>query len=356
MDRRPTQSDVARAAGVHRATVSLVFKNHPSIPEQTKSKVRMCAEKLGYSPDPMLSALAAYRGRLRPRAFEGTLAWLTNDDGTESWRGVAGFRDLYEGASARAKIHGFHIEGFDLKRSAPSPERLASMFRFRNIHGILLPPQLEPNTEIEFPWQEFCAVTFGYSLVKPQLHTVTATQFRSMVQTMRQLKRLGYKRIGFFFTANHDEKTDHNYLAGYLVERYGCGKSATIPPLFLSEAYPEKFKKWYEKYRPEAIVTGNRDTLDFLQSLRIRVPLDLGVASPLVPQRNSKLAGVYEDSFHIGEVATDFLVAMIHRGERGVPVRSQRVHIEGEWNPGSTLRQMADAVAPDSTEQYAEIA
>ena len=336
--RRPTQSDIAKIVGVHRATVSLAFKNHPSIPESTKAKIRECAEKLGYAPDPMLSSLAAYRSRNRPKAFQGTLAWLTNGD--TGWRTNALFVDFYNGAFERAKTHGFNLEVFDLQNSGMSCERMASILHTRNIGGILLPPQIHSNVEItDFPWELFSAVTFGYSLVKPELHCVTSTQFRAMVRTMRQVKALGYERIGFFFTAMHDEKTDHNYLAGYLVETFQMQKSGNIPPLFFSEYQPEIFREWFKKYRPDVIVTGNRDILKMLKSLGINAPSDVGIASPLVLEPNSPIAGVYENSFHIGEVALDFLVAMIHRGERGIPISPQRVLVEGIWNPGKTLRK-----------------
>jgi LacI family transcriptional regulator/LacI family repressor for deo operon, udp, cdd, tsx, nupC, and nupG len=335
--RRPTQSDVAKMAGVHRASVSLAFKNHPSIPEGTKKRIRHCAEKLGYAPDPMLSSLAAYRSRNRPKAFQGTLAWLTN--GYADWRENALFRDFYAGASQRAKTHGFNLEVFDLQQLGMSCERTAAILHARNIGGVLLPPQPRSNVEIiGFPWEDFSAVTFGYSLVKPELHCVTSTQFRAMVRTMREVKALGYERIGFFFTPEHDEKTDHNYLAGYLAETFQMHKGESIPPLFSSERPPQLFMEWFERHRPQVIVTGNRDILMMLKSLGIDAPSDVGVASPLVLEKDSPLAGVYENSFHIGEVALDFLVAMIHRGERGIPACPQRVLVEGTWNPGRTLR------------------
>ena len=56
--RRVTQLDVAREAGVHRSTVSLAFRNHPSIPAETRERVMRVAKKLGYTIDPMLAALA----------------------------------------------------------------------------------------------------------------------------------------------------------------------------------------------------------------------------------------------------------------------------------------------------------
>lgn len=294
----------------------------------------------------MLSALAAYRGRLRPKAFQGGLAWLTNDVPGLSWRHVLAYRDYYAGAAAMARTHGFSLDVFDLKMSAPSPERLTAIFRARNIHGILLPPQLAPDVEIAFPWQDFSAVTFGSSLVKPRLHAVASSQFRSTVLTMRELRRRGYQRIGLFFASGHDEKTDHNYLAGYLVERFATPPADAIPPLFTQGVDPGKFKQWYERYRPAAIVTGYREILALLDALGIRVPRDMGVASPLLERdmldQKRQLSGIYEDSVHIGEVAMELLAAMIQRGERGVPRLPQRVLVEGVWVQGATLRLAID--------------
>src|SRR5688572_25664991 len=44
---RTTQDDVARAAGVHRTTVSLALKHHPRIPGETQERVRRIADELG---------------------------------------------------------------------------------------------------------------------------------------------------------------------------------------------------------------------------------------------------------------------------------------------------------------------
>ena len=84
--RRVTQLDVARRAGVHRATVSMALRNHPNIPPATRDRILKIAATLGYSPDPMLSALAAYRSRQRGPTFHGTLAWLANSAFGFDWR------------------------------------------------------------------------------------------------------------------------------------------------------------------------------------------------------------------------------------------------------------------------------
>ena len=351
MKRRLTQSDVAKAAGVHRSTVSLCFKNDSGIPYETKQKVLRCAQEIGYYPDPMLSSLSVYRSRMQPKSFQGTIAWLANDCEGESapggWRIVKSTARYYEGALKRAKSHGFQIDVFDLAKS--NPLKLAALFRARNIRGILVPPQLLTTKEIKFPWEDFSSVTFGYSLVKPKLHTVTATHFRSMVMMMQELKRRGYRRIGFFFDASHDNRTDHNPLAGFLVESFLHNDEPMIPPLLCSYQETNEFMEWYQKYRPDALITGHTHILDVLRALNIAVPDTLGVAMSCVWDNQDILSGVYEDSVLIGEVAVDYLVGLIHRGERGVPSNPTRLHVEGVWYEGKTVRQITESPALNAT-------
>jgi DNA-binding LacI/PurR family transcriptional regulator len=342
--RRVTQQDIARKAGVHRATVSMAIKGHPNIPKETRERILAIAASLGYEPDPMLSALAAYRNRRRPATFHGTLAWLINSAYGFDWRDRTlrpHFSDYHEGATEQARRYGFQIEIFDFNARGMTPARMASILAARGIPGILLCPQPRPETNLEFPWQNFSAVTFGYSLATPRLHTVGATQYRAMRLTVRQIRRLGYRRIGLALDGDHDLRTDHNYLAGYLVEEHlaGAPRSAAVP--ILSSPYPDHgaVTRWLKAHKPDAIVTGNYHFLDVLRSFGKHVPEDIGVACPLLPSADTELAGVIENSPEIGTVAVDFLIGMIHRQERGVPGNPQRIHVEGRWLEGKTLRQ-----------------
>ncbi len=325
----------------------MAFKAHPNIPAQTRDRILKIAAELGYSPDPMLSALAAYRNNKRPATFHGTLAWLTNSAYGFDWRDRTlrpHFSDYYEGAASQAKLYGFKLEIFDLNSLRMSPNRLASILNARGVSGILLCPQPRPETSLDFPWKNFSSVTFGYSLAAPRLHTVSSTQYRAMRQTMHELRRLGYRRIGLALDGDHDLRTDNNYLAGYLVEEHlaGVGDKLSVP--ILSAPYPDHkaVTRWLQAHKPDAVVTGNYHFLDVLRSLGHRVPEDIGVVCPLLPSADTELAGIIEDSVGIGSVAVDFLIGMIHRRERGVPTNPQRIHVEGRWLSGKTLRNSID--------------
>ena len=63
MARRPTIADVAKLAGVSRATVSFVLNNRPGVAADTQQRVRSAAEELGWTPSSSARALST--GRVR---------------------------------------------------------------------------------------------------------------------------------------------------------------------------------------------------------------------------------------------------------------------------------------------------
>src|SRR4051812_45791305 len=188
---RTTQDDVARAAGVHRTTVSLALKRHPRIPGETQERVCRIADQLGYVPDPMLSSLVAYRTQKRPEAFHGTLAWLVSSARGFNWQEVPHFPASYAGAHARPRRCGLESALFDLSSPDMTAARPAGILRARNISGLLLCPQRIPRLALDFPWQTFSTVTFGYGIAEPKLHPVSPAHYLAVRRIMDELRACG---------------------------------------------------------------------------------------------------------------------------------------------------------------------
>jgi LacI family transcriptional regulator/LacI family repressor for deo operon, udp, cdd, tsx, nupC, and nupG len=83
--------------------------------------------------------------------------------------------------------------------------------------------------------------------------------------------------------------------------------------------------------------------LSKLKGLGMAVPQDIGFASCSLESVDSEVSGLCENSLEIGTVAVDFLIAMIHRGERGLPAHTQHILVEGTWVGGTTVQHSAKA-------------
>ncbi|MES2694074.1 MAG: LacI family transcriptional regulator, partial [Verrucomicrobiota bacterium] len=107
----------------------------------------------------------------------GTLAWIVNSQPGYQWEDGPYYSSYFAGAATRANVHGYHLEKFILNAEGITAGRLASILLARNVQGLLLCPQPRAGMSMEFAWDQFAAVTFGYTLVSPVLHTVASAHF-----------------------------------------------------------------------------------------------------------------------------------------------------------------------------------
>ncbi|GAB1818670.1 LacI family DNA-binding transcriptional regulator [Herbidospora sp. RD11066] len=103
---KPTIEDVARAAGVSRATASRVINNAPGASEQLRARVQAVVAELGYRPDEAARALASGRRRavdLIAVTYGPGIGWL----GTHPYfsRVLAGMMPVLEGVGAQLRLH-----------------------------------------------------------------------------------------------------------------------------------------------------------------------------------------------------------------------------------------------------------
>ena len=106
---RITLRDIGAKCGLSAAGVSLALRNHRSIPETTRERVRNAATALGYRPDPALAALNHYRRRRTFTAPGYVLAYVTCFEKRNGWQQMAFFRRAFHGAPEKADSLGYRM-------------------------------------------------------------------------------------------------------------------------------------------------------------------------------------------------------------------------------------------------------
>ncbi|MDR1281592.1 MAG: LacI family transcriptional regulator [Opitutaceae bacterium] len=333
---RPTMRDIAARAKVSPMTVSLAMRDHDSIPESTRLRIKGIAGELGYRPDPVLRALHAYRSNSRHAPFQGTLAWVDNIAPDHPLRAASAFGAYHKGAARRAEQLGYKLEKFPLGASGMSQERMTDILQTRNITGLLLPPQPDARTELDLDWSQFSIVTFGYTLARPRFHSVCNNHYQSVLTVTRHLRERGYRRIGFALSADTNERVRRHWLAGFLVERQTWPKEQRIEPLMITGGAPrpEVVGSWIRKWRPDSVVAIDPLVAGAAEAAGIRVPKEVAFGLCGDAWDNERFARIDENSVVIGATAVDMLAGMLQRNERGIPEHPVRMMIEGAWVEG----------------------
>lgn len=339
MSNRVTIRDIAAKAGVHFTTVALALRGSPRISQQTRKSIQALAVKMGYSPDPMLSALNAYRQTKRRPHYQATLAWINNWPDRDFLRNNDDFRDYHDGIKARAAELGYAVEEFWMCGREYSFENLGRVLKARNIQGLIFAPQPQPNMTITgFDFRDFSAISLSYSLTKPALHVVTNHHFRSMLLLLQNLDALGYRRVGLDVHRNWSEKVGHGWFGGMLMARELITSGMEILPMRPFDG--RDVKRWLKEDGLDVIVS-HKQFYEQLLAAKVRMPQDIGFANLSVPSTSRGIAGVSQNSPLIGRKAVDVLVDMLHRGERGVPDMPLHLLVDSTWVPGKTLVKRA---------------
>jgi DNA-binding LacI/PurR family transcriptional regulator len=342
-NKRVTLRDIASACGYHFSTVSLALRGDSSIPEATRCRIKDIAVKLGYSPDPVLSALVAYRQKRTSPDYAGTIIWLTNNSPGFHWRGVPHNRDYFVGAEKEAKERGFVLEELDLGTPGMNPARANQILHARRINCLLVPPQQLSSTHMDLDWNRYFAVALGYGLPIPHLHLATINHAGMMEELMERLRVYRYQRPGLVLVDSRDQLAERKLAAAYLGELYLNDGFDPMAPLCLDSWNPETFDRWLEEQKPDVLIgstLANPELLPHLSAMGLKAPDDIGYADFSLAIEENRYAGMKQNSEIIGRVAVSDLIRLYHRNECG-PLKgaAHQTLLDGTWYAGPTLRE-----------------
>jgi LacI family transcriptional regulator len=342
-----TLRDIANETGVSRMAVSLALRGKAGVSEATRQHVLKTAERLGYQPDPEVAKLLARIRARTPADSTACLALLTSGASAGDWKRYATERKYVEGARARAQEYGYRLEEFWVNEPGLTPARLSSIMWNRGIEGVIVAPLQErlsdeKSRSVQLDFDLFSLVEISETIDAPDLDRSIHDQYTAMLKCLEELTRLNYRTIGLVLQYELDLRVNGKWTAAYLRYRQQTGSKSMPPPLILPATRQADFDRWFDRHRPDAIISVDRFGLHFLKARGLRIPRQIGYATldrdgdaTAFPD----VSGIDQNSHRVGAAAVDLLVATMHRGQRGIPAHPVRMEVEGTWIAGSSTRR-----------------
>lgn len=200
--KRPTLVDIAKASDVSKATVSLVLRNNPSIPERTRERVLEAAKKLGYVYN---------RGAANLRAAGTKLIAMAVNDLTNPYFAeiVASMEDALTEQNRVVLIS-------NTAESVARQEAFAAVVREYNVDGMLIVPAVGTDNSFVTTLRSWHMpfVCVSRSIPGADVDLVQANHRSGMMSAMNHLLGLGHRRIAIVST-NERISTGRQRYAGY---------------------------------------------------------------------------------------------------------------------------------------------
>lgn len=345
---RITFRDIAREAGVSSATVSLALRNSSQISLTVREKIRKITERMGYVPNPLLSAYQASVRAAKPAKFQAVLGWINDSPEEDAWA-KPWLRPLLEGARARAAILGYQLDEIwvpDIKKEAPSEnfKRWDRILRARGIHGVIL-PLMNRRQHMLLPWQKYSVVCVGkhHTAIEEsaiqipecsQHHRVSSDHFFNTHLAIRRLRESGCRRIGLVLSDFLDRESDHACCAIFLQSCTKWPRKECLPVLISDSG--SKIRDWAARYRPDAVICGHPEVRKHIESAGLRAPADVRLVHLNIAPDVADWTGIDRRWPLLGSAAIDLLSAHMLRNEQGEPLYAKEMSIEGVWVEGKT--------------------
>jgi len=337
MEARPTLADVARAAGVAKATASLALRNHPKISRETTARVKAAAEKIHYRPDPALSRIAAYRWQSRQHPSDATIAYITTSH-PDLHMEIGG--DARLAANTRGEQLGYRVEHFPSEKYA-KPEQLARVLYHRGIRGVIVGQIFDEEFVRRFPWQDYACVGANVGYYQPPINVVVPDFLHTTVRVWREAMQAGYRRIGVALLKEFQAVDLCDKLSAALYCQTQLEPASQVIPIrnFPIDDHAD-FHAWLQQYRPEIVIGFNNAVYWWLREFNYRVPDEIGYISLMlehVSKPDEPIAGMDPDLASIGRIAVEQLDILLRTNQLGIPERPLLVQVPGLWRAGATL-------------------
>lgn len=337
-------TDIARKAGVSKNTVSLALRNDPQIPPGTRASIGKIAAQMGYTKNPTVAHLMAELRAGTRSGYKATLAVLNANEDRDAFVNHPTIPSYIQGCRRRAEQCGYHLDEFWLHDPALDGPRLNNILRARNIRGVLVVGLMHPDhlpTRFLPTWEAFPCVVTGVRTRNPALSFACTDHHILAMRAVENALRLGYRRPGLVIDGVIDRLVEHRFSSGFSVAQQQLPASKRLKPFYaVTEARikPELFNRWFQKERPDVILTLYHVVRRWIRNMHLEAPADVGLIQLEWRENHPDWAGMHQHNDIVGEAAVEMVISMIHNNMRGIPPFPRATLLGSNWVDGRTVR------------------
>ncbi|WP_319022012.1 LacI family DNA-binding transcriptional regulator [Brevibacterium sp. FME17] len=305
MRRTPTISEVAKAAGVGRATAARTLGGYGYVSADARDRVLTAAQKLGYRPNRLAQSVSTGSSR--------TIGVVVADVSNPF------FGDAVRGASELATAKGYGILLMSTYEDVENETSAVNLLVDNRVDGIILSSSIRGTGHGDILRsardQSIPVVLLDRQISDAELDTVIINNRESVRQAVTSLISLGHSRIGFVWgppneyrprwqselseAAQNDLWTDGERMMGYLDALADSGVELDIDLVSMGEKTEHHVREdlgrmLSMKKRPTAIFCTETEaltgTLAAIRSAGLRIPEDVSV----IGFDDSSWAAVYD--------------------------------------------------------------
>jgi LacI family transcriptional regulator len=338
MQKIPTLRDLAAVAGVSHQTVALALRNSTRISAGTRRRLRALARKSGYRRNPAVSAWVSYVRTKKAVAERDTLAFVIPISPHAARKGDFHFySEFYHGARKEADSLGYRLDFFTLTDYNNNWLRIRNVMKARNIRGCLIFCQFLGGN-VELPLDDLAVVSLDRAPGKVEIDFACADHYRVMTVALHNLRRLGYRRIGFYGNLNPNIEDLLRCRGAFAADLIYRNRDERIPmgELKIERPPSQSFLKWWRKHRPEAIISSFGYEVPILQQEGICVPRDVAIAKLDVFQNDRFFSGVDQRLPWVAAAAVRLLADKLEKNEMGPPGICRGITIQPAWKNGKS--------------------
>ena len=305
---RSTQEDVARRAGVSRATVSAVINNTRYVSPEIRERVREVMAELAYEPN------AIARGLKLSRTF--TIGLLVPNIHSPFWPAVV------QGVEDSARGRKYHVILYSTDENEEQEAQALGLFLGRRVDGMLVAPAGQSHTDYlaRLDSTSMPVVLVDRYLGNAGLSSVTVDNIEGAYRAVRHLLEQGRRRIGVA-SIPVAISTGRDRIVGYrrALEEFGLSFDPSLvrtTSFTIEESTNQTLRLFELPEPPDAVFATNHSAvigaLRALKNLSKSVPEDVAVVGfddhPWMSLLDPPLTTVSQPMYDLGITAAELLI------------------------------------------------